>query len=145
MPVRGTRPVPAALPEPGARTRAPSRGTGVKEFRWQVRVYYEDTDAAGLVYHGNYLKFMERARTEWLRAMGYTHELLRERHGIVFVVSEANVRFVRPARMDDHLTVHVTLERAGGASLDFLQYIENESGGRICEATVRIACLDVET
>ena len=117
----------------------------MKEFEWQVRVYYEDTDAAGLVYHGNYLRFLERARTEWLRALGYTHERLRDREGIVFVVSEANVRFVRPARMDDLLTVCAALERAGGASLDFLQHIDNESGGRICEAMVRIACLDAGT
>jgi acyl-CoA thioester hydrolase len=117
----------------------------MREFKWPVRVYYEDTDAAGLVYHGNYLKYMERARTEWLRAAGLTQEQLRNGEGVLFVVTQANMRFMKPARFDDLLEVRAVLSRGGGASLSFAQTVSNSEGDTICEAEIEVACLDAET
>ena len=77
----------------------------MKEFDWSVRVYYEDTDAAGLVYHSNYLKYMERARTEWLRELGFSQQDLREKSGMVIVISSVEMKFIKPAVLDDLLTV----------------------------------------
>ena len=115
------------------------------EFKWPVRVYYEDTDAAGLVYHGNYLKYMERARTEWLRAMGWTQDQLRNGEGVLFVVTQASMRFLKPARFDDLLEVRAVLRGAGGASLNFAQSVRNAAGEPLCEADVEVACLDAAT
>lgn len=115
------------------------------EFIWPVRIYYEDTDAAGVVYHGNYLKYMERARTEWLRATGYSHEKLREQEGIVFVVTEMTISFQKPACIDEQIEVRVKLVKAGGASLRFMQTIINELEEVICRADVNVACLDAGT
>ncbi len=113
------------------------------EFNWDVRVYYEDTDAAGLVYHANYLKYMERARTEYLRALGHSHSQLREHHGVMFVVHHVSIDFKRPARIDDELRVCVTIDRRAGASLRFYQRI-NKGGESLCEANVNIVCLDAD-
>jgi len=115
------------------------------EFRWPVRVYYEDTDAAGLVYHGNYLKYMERARTEWLRAIGYSQDQLKTGEGVLFVVTQANLRFLKPARFDDRLEVRSILRSAGGASLGFAQSVCDAAGEALCEAEVDVACLDAAT
>ena len=94
------------------------------EFTWPIRVYYEDTDAAGVVYHSNYLKYMERARTEWLRKLGFSQEVLREETGNIIVVSEMDIKFVRPAKLDDMLEVNSVLIKVTGASFLFEQSIQ---------------------
>src|SRR5688572_8248036 len=93
---------------------------GVSEpFAWPVRVYYEDTDAGGVVYYANYLKFMERARTEWLRRLGFSQQQLVAAQGFVFMVVEVNVKYKKPARLDDELLVSCTPEPEGRASMWF--------------------------
>lgn len=114
----------------------------MREFSWPVRVYYEDTDAAGLVYHTNYLKFMERARTEWLRNGGHSQEKLRMEEQIVFVATRIAIRFLKPAFVDDQLTVSSRLVEEGGASMTFDQSISNSKGELLCKAEVTVACLD---
>lgn len=115
------------------------------DFRWQVRVYYEDTDAAGVVYNANYLSFMERARTEWLRHLGWEQTRLIRDHGILFAVRRADLRFKRPAKLDDLLLVTVGVERASRASLDFVQQIARAQDGEVCcSGTVNVACIDAE-
>lgn len=118
-------------------------GTG--EFRWPVRVYYEDTDAAGLVYHANYLKFMERARTEWLRALGHSQDDLRDRLGIVLVVRHMTLDFLRPARLDQQLEVTTRVISRGGASMHIEQGVRAAGAGLLCSAAVDIVCVDATT
>ncbi|ROR29799.1 tol-pal system-associated acyl-CoA thioesterase [Inmirania thermothiophila] len=114
-------------------------------FLWRVRVYYEDTDAAGVVYYANYLRYLERARTEWLRALGLGQERLRREAGVLFAVRSAELHFDAPARLDDELAVSVAVAERGGASLTFAQAIERVSPpGRVVRARVRVACLDAE-
>lgn len=122
----------------------PSRAEA-REFHWPVRVYYEDTDSGGVVYHSNYLKYMERARTEWLRALGLSQQRLHSSEGVVFAVTRMNIRFLKPARIDDRLEVCARITRCGGASLVFEQSILAESGETICHADVEVACLDART
>ncbi|HEX5310495.1 tol-pal system-associated acyl-CoA thioesterase [Aquabacterium sp.] len=98
-------------------------GNSAPSFQLHVRVYWEDTDAGGIVFYANYLKFMERARTEWLRTLGYGQETSRQSGGGMFVVSETQVRYVRPARLDDWLTVTVQVAEAGRASMVFDQKV----------------------
>ena len=93
------------------------------EFILHTRVYYEDTDAAGIVYHANYLKFMERARTEWLRQLGYDQRALAIEHELGFVVRKMTIDFVRPAKLDDELEIVSTVLRCGKASIVFLQHV----------------------
>jgi acyl-CoA thioester hydrolase len=90
-------------------------------FDWPVRVYYEDTDAGGIVFYANYLKFFERARTEWLRASGISQQLMTAQHQAMFVVKGTTVDYHAPARLDDELKLTVTVERIGRASVQFLQ------------------------
>ena len=116
-----------------------------KEFVWPVRVYYEDTDSAGVVYHSNYLKFMERARTEWLRALGNSQNELQAQEGAIFVVTRMNIEFLKAARIDDLLSVRARITGAGGASLTFDQSIHNGAEDLICRAEVDVACLDART
>lgn len=113
-------------------------------FRWPLRVYYEDTDLSGVVYHANYLKFFERARTEWLRALGLSQERLRDEVQVVFTVSRVDVAFLKPARLDDELDATVTVSIARRASLEMTQELrERKAGGRLlATATVRVACVD---
>jgi acyl-CoA thioester hydrolase len=115
------------------------------EFNLQVRVYYEDTDAGGVVYHSNYLKFMERARTEWLRHIGFEQDILIEEHEILFAVRHINIDFHKPARFNELLNVktHITDQRK--ASLVFEQIISNQAEGIICKARIKIACLNCKT
>lgn len=117
----------------------------LREFHWPVRVYYEDTDAAGVVYHSNYLKFMERARTEWLRAIGFSQEYLREREGILFVVAAMNIRFRKPAVFDEELNIQSTIKNMNTASLNFIQTITNAQYDIVCNAEVTVACLRADT
>ncbi len=112
------------------------------EFRLPLRVYYEDTDAAGIVYHANYLKFMERARTEWLRALGFEQDDLARRHGIAFVVRNAELDYVRAARFNDALTVTCALTRCGRASVEFLQQVLGAQGEIICRGNIRVGSVD---
>ena len=109
-------------------------------FRWPVRVYWEDTDAGGVVYHAQYLAFMERARSEWMRARSLGQELLRARDDLVFVVRAMSIDFRAPARLDDQLAVSVTLLECRGASLVLGQRILC-GDVLLVEAQVRIAAL----
>jgi len=125
---------------PDPRPDAAARG-----FVWPVRVYYEDTDAAGIVYHANYLRFMERARTEWLRALGFEQDVLARDCGIVFVITQSALEFRRAARFNAELHVLTTLERRRGASLELAQRIEDAHGRPVCTALNSVACVDVTT
>lgn len=115
---------------------------GDRAFSWPARVYWEDTDAGGVVYHAQYLAFLERARTEWLRARGHGQELLRTRHDLVFAVREMKIDFRLPARLDDALEVGVVLRECRRASLVLAQWIDRD-GVRLLDAEVRVAALDV--
>ncbi|MCP5335705.1 MAG: tol-pal system-associated acyl-CoA thioesterase [Oceanospirillaceae bacterium] len=116
----------------------------MSHFNWPVRVYYEDTDAGGVVYHASYLRFFERARTEWLRAAGFNQSLLHEQN-IVFVVSELSIKYVRPARLDAELDVQLNIQAVKKASLQFLQLIYDKQQNLIAQAEVRVACLKADT
>jgi acyl-CoA thioester hydrolase len=112
-------------------------------FRWPVRVYFEDTDAGGVVYHATYLNFLERARTEWLRALGFEQDRLREEQGVLFTVRRLGIEYRSPARFNDQLTVTSSLSGHGGASLDFEQTVWRVAdGGLCCRASVNVACVD---
>ncbi|GKW50132.1 tol-pal system-associated acyl-CoA thioesterase [Halomonas sp. NCCP-2165] len=117
--------------------------SGTGEFRLPVRVYIEDTDAGGIVYYVNYLKFMERARSEWLRRLGHTQrELLAE--GVQLVVHRLECRYARPARLDDDLVVSAAVAERGASRATFVQRV-SRAGEPLCEASVDIACLDAQT
>jgi acyl-CoA thioester hydrolase len=107
-------------------------------------VYYEDTDVGGVVYYANYLKFMERCRTDWLRAMGVDQQRLRADRQVQFVVVNIGVDFLRPAVLHDEILVTATLERLAGATIHFKQTIMR-GGEQLIDATVRVACLDSGT
>ena len=107
------------------RGRAVSAGE-VNEFSWRARVYWEDTDGGGVVYYANYLKFMERARTEWLRCMGHSQSELAEHYGFVFAVAEVKVNYRKPARLDDELLITCVPVPEGRASIRFRQTIWRE-------------------
>jgi acyl-CoA thioester hydrolase len=116
---------------------------------WPVRVYFEDTDAGGVVYHGNYLKFAERARTELMRAAGFDHSGLAKEHGVLIVVRDCTMEFIAPARLDDALEVRSRITTIGGASLTIRQEVFRpmpETGGdRLLVAIeLRLACIDRE-
>jgi len=113
-------------------------------YSLRLRVYYEDTDAAGIVYHANYLKFMERARTEWLRALGFEQDVLARQHGIGFVVRSAELDFVRPARFNDELLSTVRVERCGRASVDLVQHVLRADGELLCAGRVRVGAVDLK-
>jgi acyl-CoA thioester hydrolase len=117
----------------------------MSEFAMPLRVYYEDTDVSGVVYHANYLKFFERARTEWLRQFGISQEVLRERHGIAFTVANMQIDFLAPARLDDALQVTVDLHKRKRASLEFRQNIRIavEPQRVLAQALVRVGCVDM--
>jgi acyl-CoA thioester hydrolase len=118
----------------------------VAEFRYPVRVYYEDTDAGGVVYYANYLKFMERARTEWLRALGFEQDQLMREPGVLFAVRRVEVDYLRPARFNDALTVVARVAERGRASLTFDQEIRREPDGTLLSrGKIRIACLDASS
>lgn len=107
---------------------------------WPVRVYWEDTDAGGVVYYANYLRFLERARSEWLRALGISQTDLARNHGLVFVVRHIAADFLRPARFDDLLVIRSQLLELGGASLTLTQEVLRETTV-LLTARVRIACV----
>ncbi len=113
----------------------------IETFWWPVRVYYEDTDAGGIVYYANYLRFMERARTELLRATGAEHEVLRERDGVLFVVKRVDIDYRSPGRLDDELLVSAEVVAWGRTSITFRQQVMR---GDTClaEARIVVVCLD---
>ena len=113
-------------------------------FSFPARVYWEDTDAGGVVYHAQYLAFMERARSEWMRAQGWGQELLRARDDLVFVVRAMEIDFRAPARLDDQLQVSVALVECRGASFVVAQQVVRD-GAVLIEAKVRIAALAAST
>lgn len=123
---------------------------GLVSFTWPVRVYWEDTDAGGIVYYANYLKFMERARSEWLRSVGVEQEVLHREQGLMFVVVDAATRFLKPARYGELLQVSCDIAEARRASLTFRQNIvrgaSRDAGADevLVAATVRVACLDAQ-
>lgn len=109
-------------------------------FIWTTRVYWEDTDAGGVVYHASYLCFLERARTEWLRALGFGQQAMREREDRVFAVRAMKIDFLKPARLDDQLSVSVELVECRPASLVIGQAI-HRGGERLIAAEVKVASL----
>ena len=122
-------------------------------FEFPVRVYWEDTDAGGIVFYANYLKFFERARTEWLRSQGMGQQRLREQTGGMFVVTDAQLRYHRPARLDDELIVTAALQSAGRASLTIVQsallkpeqMTDEQAPLLLSEGTIRIGWVDAAT
>jgi len=116
----------------------------MSDFVHGLRVYWEDTDAGGVVFYANYLKFFERARTEWLRALGFEQERLRREDGLMFVVSATALRYLSPARLDDFLQVSVVLREQGRVSMTLFQ--QARCGERLlAEGEIRIGCVDSQT
>jgi tol-pal system-associated acyl-CoA thioesterase len=109
-------------------------------YSFPVRVYFESTDAGGVVYHAEYLKFLERARTEWLRHLGFDHQALAREHRSLFVVTAAAIDFAKPARLDDNLAVSVRLESLGKVRCVFAQEIRRD-GEILVKATITVACV----
>src|SRR4051812_47189345 len=116
----------------------------MSEFSWRARVYWEDTDGGGVVYYANYLKFMERARTEWLRSLGHSQAEIAETHGFVFAVVEVHVNYRRPARLDDELTVTCLPVPEGRATIRFKQHVRR-GDETLANGEVRVACVDART
>lgn len=130
-------------PEPGV--CAPGRGQILgAEYRLSMRVYYEDTDAAGIVYYANYLKFAERARTEMLRFADINQSDIRRDYDLVFAVRSCSVEYLKPAMLDDCIEVRSRVVTLGGASVDILQEVWREDGC-LAKLNVRIACLRVDS
>ncbi len=125
-----------------SQSRIPEFQSPLPSFSHPIRVYWEDTDAGGMVYHAAYVHFLERARSEWLRAHGISQQALREREDVVFAVRDMQLDYLAPARLDDLLAVESRLVEAGRASLIFAQRISRVADARVMvEARVRVACL----
>ena len=115
-------------------------------YQFPVQVYYEDTDAGGVVYYANYLKFMERARTEWLRDLGFEQDELARQHDVLFAVRRAEVDYLRPARFNDRLLVTLTVTARGRASISFQQEVIREKDGEtLCRGAIKIACVSASS
>lgn len=112
-------------------------------FSIPVRIYYEDTDAAGVVYYANYLKFFERCRTEWMRTIGHGQSDLARDEGVIFVVRAVSCEYLRPARLDDQLTVGLEVEKLGRAQVVFRQHVRRGEE-ELVTGTVQIVCVNVE-
>jgi acyl-CoA thioester hydrolase len=123
---------------PDLRDVVPSK----QRFVWPVRVYYEGTDAAGIVYYANYLRYFERARTEWLRASGFEQTELATRHGVVFVVRSIAVDYLRPARFNDALDISVELGEVSASQISMLQRVVR-GDDTLVEAVVRVVCVNL--
>ncbi|VVD75678.1 4-hydroxybenzoyl-CoA thioesterase [Pandoraea horticolens] len=125
------------------------RGMADFDTSWSIRVYYEDTDAGGVVFYANYLKFFERARTEWLRSLGIEQLELARSTGMIFIVRSTAVDYLSPARLDDLLTIKSRIERIGGASVDFEQQAWREaSDGHselLARGSIKIGCVAAHT
>ena len=124
-------------------SEAPMQTENADPFAIKVRVYFEDTDAGGVVYNANYVKFIERARTEWLRHRGYEQRGMLE-SGMGFVIASLEVSFKKPARLDDELTVTCEVETLMSASVTFRQTVLNQKGELLVSARARIACVDMK-
>ncbi|WP_262964347.1 tol-pal system-associated acyl-CoA thioesterase [Methylobacter psychrophilus] len=116
----------------------------MKKFIWPIRVYYEDTDAGGVVYHANYLNFFERARTEMLRAMGYEQDELMVNDSIIFVVRSVQIDYLHSARFNEQIQVSAEVTIVKKASLIFEQLI-TRGDDVLCKGIIRIACLDAKS
>jgi acyl-CoA thioester hydrolase len=116
----------------------------IKQFDISLRIYWEDTDAGGVVYYANYLKFMERCRTDWLRALGIDQLRLRAERRLQFAVVSVAADFLRPAILNDEILVTAELERLRGATIEFKQTIMRDDV-QLIDASVRVACLDSDT
>ena len=118
----------------------------MQEYSWPVRVYYEDTDSGGVVYYANYLKFMERARTEWLRSLGFEQDRLIQQHQVLFAVRSVQIEYLQPARFNDALTVSVRLSDMGRASMSLTQSIRRVNTEKpLCTGSVKIVSLNSGT
>jgi len=118
-----------------------------KPYKWPVRVYYEDTDAGGVVFYANYLKFLERARTEWLRSFGFEQDQIRSEYGIVFAVRAVDIKYMKPARFNEQLTISVENAHLRPASIAMQQSVsklDQDKCELIVKATVNIVCLHSE-
>jgi acyl-CoA thioester hydrolase len=121
-----------------------------QDFHWKMRVYYEDTDAGGVVFYANYLKFFERARTEWLRALGVGQHALATGEGILFIVKNTAVDYLAPARLDDQLTLTVHVEKLGRASVSFRQEAWRGDGSAagaaklLARGAITVVCVKAE-
>ena len=125
---------------------APRPSPHVPLFSWSVRVYWEDTDAGGVVYHASYVRFLERSRSEWLRSRGIAQQRVRDEQGVLFVVRDLSLEFVAPARLDDELDVTIESCERRSASLSFVQCILRRADAAVLtRARVRAACIDAET
>ena len=122
-------------------TATPNPAPEPSPQRHALRVYWEDTDAGGVVFYANYLKFFERARTEWLRALGLGQQRLRDETGAIFIVTDTALRYLAPARLDDLLSVSVKLTALGRASMSLAQQAWRDDT-LLCEGQIRIACVD---
>ena len=123
----------------------PEVGSVGAKFQWPVRVYWEDTDAGGIVFYANYLKFFERSRTEWLRSLGIQQQSLKDSSGCMFVVTDATLRYYRPARLDDELVVTASMMKIGRASMTLKQqallkseHADDRPATLLCEGLIRI-------
>ncbi len=117
--------------------------SNVQQFVWPIRVYYEDTDAGGVVYHSNYLNFMERARTEWLRSLGFEQTVLKDNLGVIIVIHSLNIAFKSPARFNDALQVNCLIASVGRSSMDIVQTITKD-GALLIEAQVKAVFVNAE-
>ncbi len=129
------------MPANRAQTAQPNSAA---DYLHRLRVYWEDTDAGGVVFYANYLKFFERARTEWLRHLGVGQQALRDSSGAIFVVTDTQVSYRSPARLDDELQVTVTLQHRGNASMTLHQQALR-NGALLAEGQIRIGCVDAAT
>ncbi|MFW2438735.1 MAG: tol-pal system-associated acyl-CoA thioesterase [Arenicellales bacterium] len=114
------------------------------DFVFPVRIYYEDTDAGGVVYHANYLRFMERARTEWLRERGYELDKLEQEFGFLFAVRSLNIDYLKPAHLNDSLSIQTSIAHKGKASLDIDQEVYRDEA-LLCRARIKLAGLAVDS
>jgi acyl-CoA thioester hydrolase len=117
---------------------------GAQPFSWPIRVYYEDTDSGGVVYYANYLRFLERARTEWLRALGFSQGKLAAEEGVLFVVRAVGVEYIKPSFFDDNLRVTVELAKVGASLMVVAQQVMRE-GEVLVTAEIKLACVDART
>lgn len=132
------------MPEANSREQH-NTGPAQEIFTWPVRVYYEDTDAGGVVFYANYLKFFERARTEWLRAVGYSQDALAQSQDLIFVVRSTTVDYLAPARLDDELKLTVTVEQIRNASMTFSQEAWRTQGSEhqlLTQGRITIVCVN---
>lgn len=126
-------------------SQKPKAALSSNPFVFPVRVYYEDTDAAGIVYYANHLKYMERARTEWLRSLGFELTELKDGDGVLFTVAKLELEYKKPALFNDTLSVSVEMKRMARAYFDLTQRITRDGEELICRGSVRIACVDAST